>query len=113
MIISNITKENTICYKSFVADTYFRRLKGLLGRPTLAADEGLLITPCRSIHTIGMYFAIDVVFLSADGQVVAIEEGMVPFRVGKYHRNAEMALELAAGRVREMGVEVGDQLLFH
>ena len=48
-----------------VARSFLQRARGLLGRAPLAADEALLIRPCSSIHTFGMRFAIDVVFIDA------------------------------------------------
>ena len=46
-----------------VADSLFARMKGLLGRTELNPGEALWIIPCKGIHTIGMRFAIDAVFL--------------------------------------------------
>lgn len=110
MIISNITKMKMICQHGSVADTFWTRLKGLLGRTSLAEEEGLLIRPCNSVHTAWMKFTIDVVFLAEDGRVVALLEKLVPFRVSKVYSGARMVLELPAGRIRTTGIEVGDQL---
>lgn len=62
-----------------VASTWWQRLRGLLG-----TDEGascLLLLNCRSIHTFGMRYAIDVAFVSSDGEVVRSERGVKPGRV--------------------------------
>lgn len=113
MIVSNITKMNTICHDCKVAGTFWTRLKGLLGRNGLASDEGLLIKPCRSVHTVGMRFAIDVVFLAADGRVVGIIEEMGSRRFSPFFKEAQMVLEVKAGKIKESGVEQGDRLSFH
>lgn len=110
MIISNITKMKLICQCGSVADTFWTRLKGLLGRTSLAEDEGLLIRPCHSVHTVGMKFPIDVVFLTGDGRVVAVLEELAPSRASKVYAEAKMVLELSAGRIQKTGIEVGDQL---
>ncbi len=112
MIVSNITKENIICPNTRVADTFFTRLKGLLGKTDFASDEGLLIIPCQSVHSVGMKFSIDVVFLDNDRQVVALLEKMRPFRCSKFYRDAKMALEIKEGKIQEMRIEIGDQLKF-
>jgi len=62
-----------------IADTFFERLKGLLGRKSINPDEGLLIIPCCEIHMFFMKFAIDVFFLK--------ETGKNQFRVLKVLRN--------------------------
>ena len=63
------------------ADTSFRRLRGLLGRWSLRSDEGLWVTPSRGIHTIGLFFPIDVVYLDASCRVVYLIEQLKPFRI--------------------------------
>ena len=66
--------------KVVVADTFFRRMRGLLGRDGLPPGEGLLITRCRSIHTLFMRFAIDAIFLDGDFAPVKRVEGIRPWR---------------------------------
>lgn len=45
-----------------LADTFWPRLKGLLGTAALSEGEGLLLRPCNCVHTCGMRYAIDVFF---------------------------------------------------
>ena len=59
------------------ADTFATRLVGLLGRAGLQEDEGLWISPCRGIHTMGMRFAIDALFLDETHRVVGIRDGQL------------------------------------
>ena len=56
-----------------MAHTFWTRFRGLLGRTGLDSDEGLLIVPCNSVHTLGMKFAIGVVFLTRDGKVCHLD----------------------------------------
>jgi hypothetical protein len=74
-----------------------QRLRGLLGREGLAPDEGLWLKPCRQVHTWFMCFAIDVVFLDAALEVVAVCRNLPPWRLSPFHRRARSCLELAAG----------------
>lgn len=110
MSIFNITKKRVICRKMQIADTFFTRLKGLLGRSGLREGEGLLITPCQSVHTFGMRFPIDVLFLTKTGEVVGLVKELRPRRVSSIYQEAEMTLEIAAGKIKELGIEIGDQL---
>jgi uncharacterized membrane protein (UPF0127 family) len=89
-----------------VAACFWLRLRGLLFRPPLAADEGLLILPCSSVHTIGMRQPIDVVFLSADATVLKVAESLRPMRTAAC-RGARAVLELQAGRARALGLVAG------
>ncbi len=88
------------------------RRRGLLGRDHLDDDEGMFIVPTEWIHTFGMRFSIDVAFLSKDGIVLTIHHNLRPKRLSKISLRAEGALELAAGRLRATGTEVGDRIEF-
>ena len=79
------------------------RMRGLLGRPALGPAEGLLIAPCNSIHTVGMRYAIDVVFLDAEVRIVAVRHGLAPLRLAAA-RGARSVVELASGEARRLGL---------
>lgn len=93
-----------------VADGPWSRLRGLIGRPPLEPGEGLLIEPCRGVHTYGMRYPIDVAFLAEDGRVVALYPGLEPGTRTPWHRRARRALELSEGALGTLGVELGDVL---
>lgn len=96
------------------ADRWWSRLRGLLFRAPLRADggNGMLITPCASIHTCGMRYRIDVVFLDRDGVVLGCHESVPPLRF-RMQRHARSALELAAGAARIHAIAPGDRLSWH
>jgi uncharacterized membrane protein (UPF0127 family) len=98
-----------VCERCVVADNAWLRLKGLLGRRTLPVGEGLLIRPTWSIHMFFMRFAIDAVFLDADGIVVRIVPELRPWRAAS-HRGSKAVLELASGECERRGVRIGDRL---
>jgi len=81
------------------ADTFRARAKGLLGVPHLDDVQALWLAPCRAVHTFGMRFAIDVVFLDARGKVLRIVPNLPPYRLAVCLRAASV-LELAAGTMR-------------
>jgi hypothetical protein len=92
-----------------LATTRAERRRGLLGRDSLRAEEGLLLTPCLAVHTAGMRFAIDVVFIDRDGHVVRVVSDVRPWRISVSLR-AHAVIELAAGTAAAHGIAVGDFL---
>ncbi len=90
------------------ARSFWLRLRGLLGRPALATGEGILIAPCNAIHTLFMGFTIDVVFVGADHRVMALFEGVPPWRYRQCLK-ARYVVELAAGEIDRLGLEEGDK----
>lgn len=92
-----------------IADSFWSRFRGLLGRSGLAEGEGLLISPCRSIHCFGMKFAIDAIFLDKDYRVVSIHPDLQP-RAMASNRKARHVLELKAGDTARHNIQVGEQL---
>jgi uncharacterized membrane protein (UPF0127 family) len=113
MQIENNTRGTTIVSRGRVADSYFPRLRGLMGAAPLAPGEGLLIVPCNSVHTQFMRFPIDVLYVSRDLQVVHVDAAMPPWRFGRIHRPAHFVVELPAGTATATHTEVGDRLALH
>ena len=107
-----IRKEDgtVVCARCVIADSAWPRTKGLLGRKSLADDEGILLRPGSSIHMFFMRFSIDAVFLDRDLRVLRIAAGLRPWRMAS-KRGAKAVLELPQGRCARVGVEVGDRLL--
>lgn len=93
-----------------VADTMASRMVGLLGRRGIEQGGGLWITPCSSIHMLFMRFAIDVVFLDRDHQVVRVHEDVRPWRFARGGRHAHSVLELPQGTIAFHNVRVGERL---
>lgn len=85
---------------------WHERLRGLLGRAPLGPDEALDIARCNSVHTVGMRYAIDVVFVGRDGSIVRVVEGLGPWRAAACWRAAR-TVELAAGAAARHGLVRG------
>lgn len=79
-----------------IADTFFRRFRGLMLRKSLNPGEGLLLQNCSSIHCCFMRFSIDVVYLSEEMDVVKIET-VKPWRIGSFVPGAAHVLEMEEG----------------
>ncbi len=86
------------------------RLRGLLGRPSLQPGEGFLLDPCNGVHTVGMRYPIDVLFLDEAGRVACAVHRLHPGRVVPYVRGARQAIELPAGTLRATGVSESDEV---
>jgi hypothetical protein len=86
------------------------RRRGLLGSQGMAAREALVIAPCQAVHTFGMRFPIDVVFVARDGRVVARRQRLSANRIAVSWR-AFAAIELPAGAVARDALMDGDVLL--
>lgn len=95
-----------------VADRWWRRALGLLGRHTLCRQEGVLLEPCGAVHTIGMSFAIDVAFLDVDGRVLSTRQALPPGRLARGGRTVRSTLELHAGALAHADTRPGDRLVF-
>lgn len=93
-----------------VANTFFSRLKGLLGRDALPEGEGLYIVPCDAIHMMGMRFAIDTVFVDRSLTVLSVVPD-VPIGGKASCRGAHGVFELPAGTAARCGVSRGDKLV--
>jgi uncharacterized membrane protein (UPF0127 family) len=92
-----------------LADGFWSRLRGLMLAPPLAPSGGLLLTRCASVHCAFMRQAIDVVYLDANGIVLACVPRLRPWRASA-HRGARHTLELAAGAIDRLDIRPGDRL---
>jgi uncharacterized membrane protein (UPF0127 family) len=95
-----------------VAATFFKRMKGLLGKSYLKTGESLWIKPCNSIHTFLMKFPIDVIFLNKKNHVVATLKNLKPNRLTRLYPKAVSVLELPAGTINATATVVGDEIEF-
>jgi hypothetical protein len=111
MKVINVTKNTVVADQLTIATSLRARSKGLLGRRSLSAAEGLLLKPCNAIHMFFMHFALDVVFLSPEGIVLRTIRGIKPWRLSPLVFGAQQALELPIGTIVKAGIESGDFLL--
>jgi len=110
--VINTATGKVIAQKVRVADTLASRGKGLLGRTGMEPEEGLLITPCDSVHTFFMQFPIDLLYLDKDMRVVRVVADMGPSRMSFCLGKARHVLELMGGSSHTHSGLAGDQLKF-
>jgi uncharacterized membrane protein (UPF0127 family) len=110
--VVNAKRDRELGTKIGLADGWLARLRGMLARPAPRSGEGLLLTPCSSVHMYGMRFPLDVAFLDGRGAVVAMYPSLAPGSRTRWHRDAAQALELPAGALVESGTSIGDGLVW-
>jgi uncharacterized protein len=110
--VRNTTKSTVLGDAVTLADTSLTRLFGLLGKRRLSDGAGLLILPSQGVHTLGMMFPIDVLFLGDDFRVRSVRERLRPFRVTAIDFQTAGVLELPSGTAARTGTTAGDALEF-
>ncbi len=110
MPVINLTKNTWLATKVRKADNFLTRLIGLLKRRKLGPEEALWLVPSKGIHTVGMKFPIDVIFLDKVCKVMDTIPALAPFRATRIHLTAHSVLELPKGVIHKSHTEVGDQL---
>lgn len=93
-----------------VADSFFKRFLGLMGKKRMEPGSGLWIVPCNSIHMFFMRFPIDAVFLDKDLRVAEVIENLKPWQVSRLVGNACSVLELPAGTAKATGTRPGNRV---
>lgn len=108
----NRTRQMYLATALAVADTHWTRLRGLLGLGTddFGNGSGLWIVPCHGVHTLGMGFPIDVVYLDRALNVIDVQSEVRPWRLAPVRRNAASVLELPCHIAAETKTAVGDRI---
>lgn len=112
MHVFNQTQNIPLITKGRLADTFWLRLRGLLGASPLQKGEGLVLAGEKSIHTLFMGFAIDVVYVNKEYKVIRTTPNMVPYRLGPFITQSAYVLEMPVGTIDQTSTQVGDQLSF-
>jgi uncharacterized protein len=110
LCVENVTRGTALVERGRVADNLWTRFRGLMGERALPAGDGMLITPCTSVHCMFMSIPIDVVYCDRQDRVVAIDAALKPWHIGSLHKGVHHVIELPAGHAAATGTLVGDQL---
>lgn len=109
--VYNQTRECFLSLGVTPADNIFKRLKGLIGRLSMRSDEGLWVVPSSGVHTWGVLFPLDLIYLDENYRVVYVTEHFPRFRVGPLRLKAASVLELPTHTIYSSQTQEGDQLV--
>jgi uncharacterized membrane protein (UPF0127 family) len=112
MHIINQDRGKSLATDGRLANTFWLRLRGLLGKKSLSEGEGLVLVGEKSIHTLFMKFPIDILYIDKDYRVIRVDENMVPYRLGPFVTKSAYVLEVPVGTIAATNTKVGDQLKF-
>jgi uncharacterized membrane protein (UPF0127 family) len=110
VLVKNRSRGTVLGEQIEVADSFFTRLRGLLGRDGLGTGEGLLIVPSRGVHMFGMRFPLDVLLLDDQRRVAGSYPRLEPGKATGMHRGIRYALELPVGMIESTSTGEGDSL---
>ena len=110
MRLIKMDSNTIIAEKVFVAESFWQRLKGLLGRTELSAHETMWIQRCDSIHTFFMKFPIDVVFVDKKLKVCSVRTNVKPWRLASSYWCASSVFEFASPNPEVKNLKKGDLL---
>jgi uncharacterized membrane protein (UPF0127 family) len=109
--VFNKTQESFLSLNVRAADTHLARLRGLVGTFQLRSDQGIWVTPSHGVHSIGVLFAVDLIYLDAAHRVIHLVESFGSFRIGPIRTNCSSVLELPIKTIYSSQTRVGDELL--
>lgn len=109
-ILGSETRQKVLLRDLKVARSFIDRGVGLLNRENLGQEEGLWIHRCNSIHTFFMRFSIDCVFVNRQLEVKALRSHVVPWRLVPPIWSASSVIEMSAGSIERLGIQVGEKL---
>jgi uncharacterized membrane protein (UPF0127 family) len=109
MTIWNETRSAVVASDAILANTPWRRLVGWMGRRHLRPGEGLVLRPCRAVHTLFVFVPLDVCYVDRTNTIVRVDV-MPPWRLGPIVWCSHVVIELPAGTIARTGTRVGDIL---
>ena len=111
MILRNATTGRVVATDVKPADSWWKRMLGLLARGRVGPDEGMYFDNCDAVHTVGMRSPIDIVFLDENSRVVRVAPCVPGMRFAVICAGAKSVVELGEGSLAGRDVLVGDRLL--
>jgi len=109
MVLVNATQKTIVSDRCHFANSVLKRMVGLLNRGRFDQGEGLLLDRCYGIHTFGMRFPIDVLFLDKDLHVIRAIKALPPYRTCAVKKSVYV-LEVPVGAIEASRTEEGDQI---
>lgn len=107
--VYNVSEDSLLLNNVQLANNFFKRLKGLIGVRALSNNKGLIIRPCKSIHTFGMKINIDVAFIDKNNRVIKIIEDMEQKKLSPIVKGSKYVIEAKAGKFKRT-LRVGNEI---
>lgn len=105
-----ITNNEEICKNVILADSFLKRLKGLMFTKELSSDSSMYIRPCGQIHTFFMNYNIDVLYLDKNNKILDVDENISPGKIGKKVKGAAAVIELQGGKIKRSNIKIGQDI---
>lgn len=110
--IVNARTGRDVAHKARLAENFWTRAVGLIGKQSFDKGEGLIFPRCNSVHTFFMRFSLDLIFVNKDGVVTSIIENIQKWRISPFISGTSKVIELPTGTIKDSGTMIGDKLLF-
>lgn len=108
MRLINETKNTALAEDVFIANTPFKRIKGLLGKKVFPCGQAIILEPCNCVHTFFMHFSIDVLFVDKNYRVIKALPSLHPNKISRIYWHAHKVIELPAGVIIATGTSESD-----
>ncbi|OWZ84906.1 DUF192 domain-containing protein [Natranaerobius trueperi] len=106
-----VENKNIILAKHVITfDTFIKRLIGLMGKTHLSSYEALVIDQCSQVHTMFVFFKLDLIFIDNDNRIIEIVNELKPFSLSPKVKNASKVIELTGGKLSQFDIQKGDRL---
>ena len=114
LVVKNLTRQTVLVDGGTIADNPVTRTRGLLYHTHLEPGDGLWINPCSSIHSFGMKFVFDALFLDRDRKVIHVIQRMKPWEISYQFMPlcGIGVLEMPSGTIENTQTQKGDQMEF-
>ena len=110
--IIHLPTNKQILKNTFICDSFFKRLLGLMFKKSWPQDyDALLFFPCKQIHSFFVFFPFEAIFLNKEKTIIWLNK-FNPWRIGPYIRKGYYLLEVPVGTIDKLGLKVNDKLLF-
>ena len=108
----NSKNDRILARQARVADGFLKRAIGLMGKKSLNPGEGLILTPCGSVHTLFMRFPIDILYVNSTGTICRAQRALKPWSLSLGGRDAAITVELPVGTLARTSTGPGDEIYF-
>lgn len=107
-MIRNLSNGRTIAQNELIARTFFQRLTGMLTRRFSNSLDAIVFENCNAIHTFGMRFPLDVIFVDNSSHVAAVCANVAPWKIVSVREKRCTTIELPAGTLSDSLCSIGD-----